>query len=133
MTPTSVCGPPAQAEVSHSFTDPPTPTSTPTRVPRKPVEMFYVGDIPTGFKLFSEKYSFQVAGDLARKTLSRLISGRTRPSDPDYANLWGSGTFLNVSTKDGSTGIIDLKMGKLSVGGEADELRFVENLNLHAT
>ncbi len=103
------------------------PTPTPTRVLMKTVEMFYVGDTPTGFKLFSEKYSIQVAGDLASETLSQLISGRAKPSDPDYANFWGTGTSLNVYTKDGSTGIIDLKMGKLNVGAEA-ESRAIDQL-----
>jgi hypothetical protein len=79
----------------------PTPTLTPTSVPTKTVEMFYVGDTPTGFKLFSEKYSFQSAWDLATETLSQLISGSAKPVDPDYANLWGSGTSLNVYTRDG--------------------------------
>ncbi len=105
----------------------PSPTPLPTRVQMKTVEMFYVGDTPTGFKLFSEKYSVQVARDLANETLSWLISGRAKPSDPDYANLWGSGTSLNVYTKDDSTGIIDLKMGKLSVGAEV-ESRAIDQL-----
>lgn len=105
----------------------PTPIPTPTRVPMKTVEMFYVGDTPTGFKLFSEKYSFQVAGDLASEALARLISGRAKPIDPDYGNLWGSGTSLNVYTRDGATGIIDLKMGKLNVGAEA-ESRAIDQL-----
>jgi len=99
-----------------------TPTPTPTSVPTKTVDMFYVGDTPTGFKLFSEKYSFQSAGDLATETLSQLISGSAKPVDPDYANLWGTGTSLNVYTKDGATGVIDLKMGKLNVGAESEAL-----------
>ena len=105
----------------------PTPTPTPTTIPMKNVEMFYVGDTPTGLKLFSEKYSFQVAFDLTTEALSQLISGKATPLDPDYANLWGSGTYLNLYTKDGTTGIIDLKMGKLNVGAEA-ETRAIDQL-----
>lgn len=89
--------------------------------------MFYVGDTPTGLKLFSEKYSFRVALDLATEALSLLISGKATPLDLDYTNLWGAGTALNVYTKDGSTGIIDLKMGKLNVGAEA-EARAIDQL-----
>ncbi|MBC7463378.1 MAG: GerMN domain-containing protein [Actinobacteria bacterium] len=110
-----------------SRTPNPTPTPDPTRVPMQTVEMYYVGDTPTGFKLFSEKYSFQVTGDVAAETLSRLISGRAQPVDPDYTNLWGTGTSLNVYSKDGSTGVIDLKMGKLNVGAEA-ESRAIDQL-----
>lgn len=105
----------------------PTPTPTLTEVPLQTVEMFYVGDTPTGFKLFSENYTYQVAGDVAAETLSRLISGRAQPVDPDYSNLWGDGTSLNVYTKDGSTGVIDLKMGKLNVGAES-ESRAIDQL-----
>jgi len=103
------------------------PTPEPTGVPLQTVAMFYVGDTPTGFKLFSENYTYQVAGDVASETLSRLISGRAQPVDPDYSNLWGSETSLNVYTKDGSTGVIDLKMGKLNVGAES-ESRAIDQL-----
>jgi hypothetical protein len=105
----------------------PTPTATITPMPMQEVKMYYVGDTPTGFKLFSENYSFQSSGDLVTEALSRLISGRAQPVDADYANLWGSGTSLNVFTKDGATGVIDLKMGKLNVGAEA-ESRAIDQL-----
>lgn len=105
----------------------PSTTPTPTSPPLQTVQMYYVGDTPKGFKLFSERYSFQTSGDLVTESLSRLISGRAQPIDPDYTNLWGNGTSLSVFTKDGSIGVVDLKMGKLNVGAES-ESRAIDQL-----
>jgi hypothetical protein len=105
----------------------PTPTSIPSPPPMKSVVMYYVGDTPMGFKLFSEVYSFQSSGDLISNALSRLISGRAQPADSNYTNLWGEGTSLNAFTKDGATGVVDLKMGKLNVGAES-ESRAIDQL-----
>ena len=105
----------------------PTPSPMPTAMRVRSVSMYFVGDTPTGFKLFSEKYSLRGDYDLVTLALDELISGKAQPADKDYANLWGTGTSLNAYTLDGSIGVIDLKMGKLNVGAEA-ESRAIDQL-----
>lgn len=94
----------------------------------KEVEVFFVGDTPRGFKLFSEKLEITaLEGEVPNKVISELISGELQPLDPDYLNLWDKSNSLNQIVLSGTTGTIDLNLGKLNVGSEG-ELRAIEQL-----
>ena len=110
----------------------PAPTSTPSvslmPTPRQIASVFYVGDTPTGFKLFSEKYPVTGSGIPALATLiAALLNGTAKPLDPDYFNLWGNGSSLNSIKIVKSLATVDLHLGKLNVGSEA-EMRAIDEV-----
>lgn len=91
------------------------------------VEVFFVGDTPRGFRLFSEIREFPAGDDLAESVISQLISGQITPLDPDYANLWDNSHRLNSISYEGSQATVDIDLGKLNVGSEG-ELRAIEQI-----
>lgn len=110
----------------------PTPTPTPaTSLPPAPkhfAQIFYVGDTPTGFKLFSENYPVADSGIPAlAKLIGDLLNGTAKPRDPDYFNLWGNGSFLHSLKIVGTLATADLHLGKLNVGSEA-EMRAIDEI-----
>lgn len=85
------------------------------------VEFFFVADTASGFRLFSEIREMESPeADLATAALSALVSGAILPLDPDYVNLWDSSTSLNSIKISGDEAVVDLDLGKLNVGGEAE-------------
>ncbi len=112
----------------------PTPSPTPTPsasvkpAPKQHAEIFYVGDTPTGFKLFSENYQVTDLGIFSlKKLISDLLDGVAKPHDPDYFNLWGNGSSLNSLKILGPLARVDLHLGKLNVGSEA-EMRAIDEI-----
>ena len=91
------------------------------------VKVFFVGDTPRGFKLFSEVQEFKETKNLAESVISQLISGAITPKDPDYVNLWDNSNKLNSITYTDSLATIDLSLGKLNVGSEGEQ-RAIEQL-----
>jgi hypothetical protein len=106
----------------------PTPTVTAPIKPPQMSQIFYVGDTPAGFRLFSENY--QVA-DLSNSSLTKLVSdlldGKAQPKDPDYTNLWGKGSSL-ISLKVGIPSVtVDIHLGKPNWGSEV-EMRAIDEI-----
>ncbi len=106
----------------------PTPSASLTPAPKQFATVFYVGDTPTGFKLLSEKYPVTGSGIPALATLvAALLDGTAKPLDPDYFNLWGNGSSLNSIKIVKSLATVDLHLGKLNVGSEA-EMRAIDEI-----
>ena len=106
----------------------PTPSTSLTPAPKHFAQIFYVGDTPTGFKLFSENYPVADSGIPAlAKLIGDLLNGTAKPRDPDYFNLWGNGSLLNSIKIVGSLVTVDLHIGKLNVGSEA-EMRAIDEI-----
>ena len=93
----------------------------PRTEPNRNISIYFVGDTPRGFKLFSEIRSFHNAEDLSRDVISDLISGKIRPRDPDYVNLWGSKNTLTAISYSGVVATLDFATISLNVGSEAEQ------------
>lgn len=94
----------------------------------KDVTVYFVADTPRGFKLFSEIREVKSpAGGMADTVISQLVSGELQPLDPDYVNLWDSSNALNQVVISGARATVDINLGKLNVGAEA-ELRAIEQI-----
>ena len=92
------------------------------------VELYFVADTPQGFRLFSELREIDVEeGKLAESVVSDLVSGELQPLDPDYVNLWDSSHRLNSLSLSGTRATLDLDLGALNVGAEA-EARAIDQL-----
>lgn len=96
------------------------------------VQLFFVGESPRGFRLFPEVQTIEVNGDLTKSVMNSLVSGELQPLDPDYRNLWGSGSKLNSITIETGVATIDLALGVLNVGAEG-EMRAIDQLVWTAT
>lgn len=96
------------------------------------VQLFFVGESPRGFRLFPEVQTIEVNGDLTKSVMNSLVSGELQPLDPDYRNLWGSGSKLNSITIETGVATIDLALGELNVGAEG-EMRAIDQLVWTAT
>lgn len=106
----------------------PTPSTSLTTTPKQFAQMFYVGDTPTGFKLFSENYPIAGSGIPAlARLLGDLLDGTAKPRDPNYFNLWGNGSSLNSVKIVKSLATVDLHLGKLNVGSES-EMRAIDEI-----
>lgn len=96
-------------------------------------EVFFVGDTPQGFRLFSETRTIEVEEDsdtddtFEEEVISDLMSGDLQPLDNDYVNLWDDSHDLNSITITGSTATVDFELGKLNVGAES-EARAIEQI-----
>lgn len=86
------------------------------------VEIYFVGDTPQGFRLFSERHSLDISGaNPAEEVLQKLVSGEIQPSDPDYVNLWDSSHTLRGLQIEGGIATVDLDLGVLNVGAESEQ------------
>lgn len=113
---------------SQPHVDSPSPTNTIITEPVLQAIIYYVGDTPTGFKLFSEKYKVSGLDEKALKVLiGDLIDGKAIPFDPDYTNLWGKNSSLLSLKVSGSLATVDLHLGALNVGAEA-EMRAIDQI-----
>ena len=86
-----------------------------------PVKLYFVGDTPRGFKLFSEVQSWIAGEDLNLELVSDLVSGKVVPLDPEYANLWGGTNTVNSVTITDSVATVDLGDISLNVGAEGEQ------------
>lgn len=85
------------------------------------VEVYFVGDTGTDLRLFSESKSFSPGDGLLEAVVADLVSGKIQPKDPDYVNLWDSSNSLIELKIEKNLAIIDLNLGKLNVGAEAEQ------------
>jgi hypothetical protein len=86
------------------------------------IEVFFVADSPRSLLLYSEVRLLEVPPqDQASWVVSQLVSGAIQPLDPDYVNLWDQSHALNELSIAGNTATVDLALGKLNVGSEAEQ------------
>lgn len=83
--------------------------------------VYFVGDTPDGFRLFSEKVEYPEDVDLPTTVIADLVSGVLIPMNPDYVNLWDSSTKLIEIKLGSSTATVNLALGKLNVGSEGEQ------------
>jgi hypothetical protein len=90
------------------------------------VDAFFAHSQPTRFTLISESHAVVAEADavepVLEAALSSLISGELQPRDPDYSNLWGSGSAVLGLSRSGDVLTIDVNVGTLSVGAEAESI-----------
>lgn len=90
------------------------------------VDVFFSHTQPTRFTLISEVHTLDMPGDGVETALDAvlgaLIDGSVQPHDPDYANLWGAGSALLSTSRAGDVLTIDLSVGALSLGAEAEAI-----------
>lgn len=106
-----------------SQTAKPTPTASPTETPVETVasELYFTVDTPRGFRLASETQQVaKTQTDFSAQLIGDLISGKLQPKDHDYVNLWDSTNSLNSLVIHGRYATVDINLGKLNVGAEAE-------------
>jgi hypothetical protein len=100
-----------------------TPTPTPTVI-TKAYAQYWVGDTARGFRLYREYVRLEVTPDPITTALKALIS--SKPKDTDYVTLWPKETKINSIVVVGNKATIDLTLGKMNVGSEAESLAIAQ-------
>ncbi len=110
---------------------PTTPTPTPTQSTPAPqeyeLEVFWASNQPTDIRLASETVTIATTTTPLDVALGQIVDGTLQPADPDYVNLWGSGSQLTSLTINGSRATIDLAEPKVNVGATG-EFRALQQL-----
>jgi hypothetical protein len=107
-----------------------TPTPTPTLMPSRPTSaprvlaQYWVADTARGFRLYREFVRLEITPDPITAALRALVS--SQPKDADYTNLWSAATKINRVKVSGNTATVDLTLGKLNVGSEAEALAIAQ-------
>ena len=101
----------------------PIPTVTPTVV-TKAYAQYWVGDTAKGFRLYREFVPLEVTLDPIITSLKALIAGA--PKDTDYVTLWPKETKINSVVVAANKATIDLTLGKMNVGSEAESLAIAQ-------
>jgi hypothetical protein len=106
-----------------SATPTPTTSATPTTI-TKAYAQYWVADTARGFRLYREFVRLEVAPDPIMSALKALIAGS--PKDSDYVSLWPKETKINSIVVAGDKATIDLTLGKMNVGSEAESLAIAQ-------
>jgi hypothetical protein len=110
---------------------PTSPTPTPTQSTPAPqeyeLEVFWASNQPTDIRLASETVTISTTTTPLDEVLGQIVDGTLQPADPDYVNLWGSGSQLTSLTIDGSRATIDVAEPNLNVGATG-EFRALQQL-----
>ncbi|HEX7405130.1 MAG TPA: GerMN domain-containing protein [Candidatus Nanopelagicaceae bacterium] len=122
-TPTPTVTPTATPTSTPTATPTPTPTPTPTAQMRA-LAQYWVADTARGFRLYREFVRVEITPDPITAALRTLVS--SKPKDPDYTNLWSSDTKINSVKVNGNIATVDLTLGKLNVGSEAELLAIAQ-------
>lgn len=109
--------------VSTSPASTPSASATPT-VATKAYAQYWVADTSRGFRLYREYVRLVVSPDPITAALNALIAGT--PKDSDYSTLWPKETKINSVVIAGDKATIDLTLGKLNVGAEAESLAIAQ-------
>jgi len=103
----------------------PTPSATPTpTVVTKSYAQYWVADTARGFRLYREFVRLEVTPDPISTSLKALIAGT--PKDSDYVTLWPKETKINSVVVTGDRATVDLALGKMNVGSEAESLAIAQ-------
>lgn len=109
--------------VSTSPASTPSPSGTQT-VAMKAYAQYWVADTSRGFRLYREYVRLAVSPDPITAALNALIAGT--PQDSDYSTLWPKETKINSAVVTGDKATIDLTLGKLNVGAEAESMAIAQ-------
>ena len=101
----------------------PTPTVTPTVITRAYAQ-YWVGDTARGLRLYREFVRLEVTPDPITTALKALIAGT--PKDTDYVTLWPKETKINSVVIVANRATIDLTLGKMNVGSEAESFAIAQ-------
>jgi hypothetical protein len=103
------------------------PTSAPSASPTIATKVFaqyWVADTARGFRLYREFVRLDITPDPIMTALKSLIAGT--PKDSDYVSLWPKETKINSVVVVGDKATIDLTLGKMNVGSEAESLAIAQ-------
>lgn len=102
-----------------------TPSSSPTpTVVTKAYAQYWVADTSRGFRLYREFVRLEVTPDPITAALTALIAGQ--PKDSDYVTLWPKETKINSVVVANDKATIDLTLGKMNVGAEAESMAIAQ-------
>ena len=90
----------------------------------KAYAQYWASDTSQGFRLYREFVRLEVAQNPITVSLQALISGA--PKDTDYISLWPKTTKINSVDVVGDKATIDLTLGKMSVGSEAESIAIAQ-------
>lgn len=90
----------------------------------KTYAQYWVGDTARGFRLYREFVRLELTPDPIATALKALLAGS--PKDTDYVSLWPKETKINSVVVVGSTATVDLTLGKMNVGSEAESLAIAQ-------
>ena len=90
----------------------------------KAYAQYWVADTARGFRLYREYVRLQVTPDPIITSLRALIAGT--PKDSDYVSLWPKETKINSVIVVGSLATVDLTLGKMNVGSEAESMAIAQ-------
>jgi hypothetical protein len=109
--------------ISTSPTSTPSASTTPVIV-TKAYAQYWVADTARGFRLYREFIRLEVTPNPIMAALNSLIT--TAPKDSDYVSLWPKETKINSVVVVGDKATIDLTLGKMNVGSEAESLAIAQ-------
>ncbi len=96
---------------------------TPTVITRAYAQ-YWVGDTARGLRLYREFVRLEVTPDPITTALKALIAGT--PKDTDYVTLWPKETKINSVVVVANRATIDLTLGKMNVGSEAESFAIAQ-------
>jgi spore germination protein GerM len=108
------------------------PTAAASSVPSESPEVldsytfYYVADTANGLRLYKETQAISATEndlgvDKGLNALVMLINGQLPPTDGNYQNLWRTGSKVNSITRAGDVETVDISLGRLQVGAEAEQ------------
>jgi hypothetical protein len=101
----------------------PTPSTSPT-VATKSYAQYWVADTAKGFRLYREFARLEISPEPIMTSLKALVAGT--PKDSDYVSLWPKETKINSVVVVGDKATIDLTLGKMNVGSEAESMAIAQ-------
>ncbi|MBX9471380.1 Gmad2 immunoglobulin-like domain-containing protein [Microcella sp.] len=106
----------------------PSPPASSPAVQEIGADVYFSHSQPSEFTLISEPHTVLVAegASVLDTVLGALIGGELQPTDPEYANLWGNGSALLSTQSGGDVLTIDLTVGALNVGAEAESIAIAQ-------
>ena len=122
-SPTPTATTPHTVSTSPSSTPSSSATPTPTVI-TKAYAQYWVADTARGFRLYREYVRLAVGPNPIKTALTSLISGK--PKDSDYVSLWPQETKINTVVVAGDLATIDLTLGKMNVGSEAESMAIAQ-------
>ena len=90
----------------------------------KAFAQYWVVDTAKGFRLYREYVRLEITPDPIMTALKSLIA--STPKDSDYVSLWPKETKINSVVVVGDKATIDLTLGKMNVGSEAESMAIAQ-------
>jgi len=110
--------PTPSSSATPSATATPTPSPSVTTPVTKAFAQYWVADTSHGFRLYREYIRLEITPDPITSSLRALVAGI--PKDSDYVSLWPKETKINSVVVAGDKATVDLTLGKMNVGAEAE-------------